>query len=146
MSIEKKAKINLISEQWSTGEVADPIKLMSMGTLRQDKKTKEWTVSYAESRATGMEGTTTSLSVLQNGTIHFSRKGAVQMDLIFESGNHFLTQMQTPFGLMDISIMTNEVFGKLDEQGGEIRLAYSLNFSNQEKISTKLKLNVETEN
>ncbi len=146
MSMEKTAKINLISEQWSSGEVADPVKLMSMGKLSQDQKTKEWTVSYAESEATGMEGTTTSLRVLKDGNIHFSRTGAVQMDLIFESGNHFLTQMQTPFGLIDISIMTNEVFGKLNEQGGEIRLAYSLNFSNQEKISTKLKLNVETEN
>ncbi len=146
MNTEKKARINLISEQWTSGETADPIKLMSMGKLTQDAKTKEWTVSYDESEATGMEGTTTSLRVTKDGNIHFLRRGAVQMNVLFESGNHHMTQMETPFGLLDISIVTNEVFGDLSENGGEIRLAYSLSFANQEKISTKLQLKVETEN
>lgn len=145
MKIEKTARINIISEQWTAGEQAEPIKLMSIGKLQYDDKRDEWTVSYDESEATGMEGTKTSLRLTRSGNILFSRSGSIQMKVLFESGNHYQSQMETPYGLIDVSIMTNEARGQLSERGGEIVLAYSLNLPNQEKVSTKLNLQIEAE-
>lgn len=142
MNQAKEVKIHIISEQWTPQEKTEPMKLMTMGLLSHDKNTKEWTVSYDESEATGMNGTKTSLRLKTDGRVHFLRTGAVEMDVLFESGGHFLTQMQTPFGLFDISILTNEVKGDLSEKGGELTLGYSLNFPKQDKISTKLNLKV----
>ncbi len=145
MQIEKPVKINIVSEQWTAGETSDPIKLMSMGTLIQDTRSNEWTVVYDESEATGMEGTQTSLRVTKEGNVHFVRSGNVQVNVLFEAGNHFKTQMETPYGLFDVSILTNEVQGKLSKDGGSILLAYSLNFPHNEKISTRLSLEIEME-
>ena len=111
MQIEKPVKINIVSEQWTAGETSDPIKLMSMGTLIQDTRSNEWTVVYDESEATGMEGTQTSLRVTKEGNVHFVRSGNVQVNVLFEAGNHFKTQMETPYGLFDVSILTNDVQG-----------------------------------
>lgn len=145
MQIEKPVKINIVSEQWTAGETSDPIKLMSMGTLIQDTRSNEWTVVYDESEATGMEGTQTSLRVTKEGNVHFVRSGNVQVNVLFEAGNHFKTQMETPYGLFDVSILTNEVQGKLSKDGGSILLAYSLNFPHNENISTRLSLEIEME-
>ncbi|NLJ94785.1 MAG: DUF1934 domain-containing protein [Clostridiaceae bacterium] len=145
MQIKKPVKINIISEQWTAGEAAEPIKLMSMGTLVHNSTSDEWTVRYDESEATGMQGTKTSLSLTKEGNVHFVRNGTVQMNVLFEAGNHFKTQMETPYGLFDITILTNEVEGELSEEGGKILLSYSLNFPNNEKISTRLDLTVHPE-
>ena len=143
MNKEKPVIIHIISKQWVKGEVIEPVKLMTTGLLTQDEENNEWTISYDESEATGMVGTKTSLRLTKEGHVHFVRTGSVQMDVLFESGNHFLTQMETPFGLLDISILTNEVKGTLFEQGGELSLGYSLNVPRQESVSTKLNLKVE---
>ncbi|HHT24153.1 MAG TPA: DUF1934 domain-containing protein [Clostridiaceae bacterium] len=142
MNKSQQVIIHIISEQWVTGQVLEPMKFMTTGLLTHDEKNDEWTVSYDESEATGMTGTKTSLRLTKDGHVHFIRTGSVQMDVLFESGNHFLSQMETPFGLLDISILTNEVKGNLSEQGGELSLGYSLNVPQQEKISTKLNLTV----
>lgn len=142
MDRSKEVKIHIISEQWTPKEKTEPMKLMTMGLLSHNQENDEWTVSYDESQATGMEGTRTSLSLKKDGKVHFLRTGSVHMDVLFESGSHFITQMETPFGLFDISILTNEVKGNLSEEGGELSLGYSLNFPKQDKISTKLNLTV----
>lgn len=142
MSKTKSVIIHIISEQWVPGETIEPMKLMTTGLLTQDKNTDEWTVSYDESEATGMVGTKTSLRLTKAGQVHFKRTGTIHMDVLFESGNHFLSQMETPFGLLDISIITNEVKGHLNDQGGELSLGYSLKVPQQESISTKLNLTV----
>ena len=113
MNKEKPVIIQIISKPWVKGEVIEPVKLMTTGLLTQDEENNEWTISYDESEATGMVGTKTSLRLTKEGHVHFVRTGSVQMDVLFESGNHFLTQMETPFGLLDISILTNEVKGKI---------------------------------
>ncbi len=145
MCKEQPVIIHILSEQWASGESIDPIRLMSVGKLFQNAE-QEWTISYKESEATGMEGTNTSLRLTKSGNIYFQRTGNVNMNILFESGDHFLTQMQTPYGPIDISVFTNEVKGVLSEKGGEITLAYSLNFPNQEKVSTRLNLKIQPEN
>lgn len=145
MNKSKPVIIHIISEQWTSGEVLEPMKLMTTGILTQDINTDEWTVSYDESDATGMTGTKTSLKLTNKGHVHFIRTGTVHMDVIFEAGKHFLSQMETSFGLLDISILTNEVKGYLSEEGGELSLGYSLNIPQQDSISTKLNLTVEPE-
>jgi len=94
MNKSQQVIINIVSEQWVTGEVLEPMKFMTTGLLTHDEKNNEWTVSYNESEATGMTGTQTSLRLTKEGHVHFRRTGSIQMDVLFESGNHFISQME----------------------------------------------------
>ena len=45
-----------------------------------------YTLKYEESELTGMEGTTTEITVSNTGVVSLTRKGTVNSNLVFEEG------------------------------------------------------------
>ena len=141
-NINRDAIIRVESSQWADGQQYDPIRLMTHGQLSYVKKDDVWNISYDESEATGMEGTQTRVSLFPNGRVVLSRTGSVEMELEFVKGDQRVEAKSTPYGPVRFSVLTHEVKGKMNEEGGAIELGYSLGFDNRHTISTKLQLQV----
>lgn len=141
-NINRDAIIRVESSQWADGQQFDPIRLMTHGQLSYVKKDDVWNISYDESEATGMEGTQTRVSLFPNGRVVLSRTGSVEMELEFVKGDQRVEAKSTPYGPVRFSVLTHEVKGKMNEEGGAIELGYSLGFDNRHTISTKLQLQV----
>lgn len=138
-------RITLTSAQWNHEEKPEQVRMQTKGTLKRMMDQSCWTVRYDESEATGMQGTTTQLSLYDNGSVRLKREGSVSMEVLFRKGGRFVSSMETEFGIFDLTIITNEAGGQLSEKGGDIKLAYALSLSQRESIATKLSLEVERE-
>lgn len=140
---KREAIIRLESSHWADGEQMDPVRLMTHGLLSYEKQGDVWNVSYDESDATGMRGTRTRVSLFPNGRVVLSRTGTIEMELEFIKGDQRIEAKSTPYGPMTFSVLTHEVKGSFNEDGGAIELGYSLGFDNRHTVSTNLQLEVE---
>lgn len=135
--------IYLTSQQWAQGEQSPLTRLTTEGELLYEPDEERWVVTYDESEATGMAGTTTRIALEKDGSVSLSRRGSVRMDMHFSKGQNHIGQLETPYGLLHVSIMTNEASGTMSSTGGNIRLGYSLDFNKRDAVSLRLNLDVE---
>ncbi len=138
----KDAIIHLESHHWTDGQASGPIRLTTVGRLAYEGKNDSWSVSYDESEATGMRGTRTQVSLFPNGRVVLSRTGSIEMELEFVKGDQRVEAKSTPYGPVRFSVLTHEVKGEINEEGGEIELGYSLGFENRHTVRTRLQLAV----
>lgn len=132
--------VSLTSKQSTREETADPVSMMTNGYVIRNEEEACWSVVYQETEVTGMEGTTTIISLFDDQVVRLKRVGSVQMNLVFREGSTHTSYMSTPYGMMDLNVVTSRAGGKLSEAGGRIELAYSLTFRKQDTVSTALEL------
>lgn len=98
------------------------------GVLRDSPERLE--VEYAETTLTGMEGTTTCISYEKSnpGLIIMSRAGTVSSMLCFEAGERIICSQSTDEMALSLVIDTAEVRNALTSDGGEIKIAYGIEF------------------
>ena len=63
---------------------------------------------------------------ISDGKITMIRNGAFCTTMIFEERQRHACAYHTPFGEMMLTVYTNAVFIDIDEDGGQIHLAYTL--------------------
>ncbi len=81
--------------------------------------------------------------MINNERITMMRNGKFRTGMIFEQGKRHVSCYETPFGEVMIGIYTNAVFIDLDEDGGCLDFAYTID-SNGDLISeNELKITVE---
>ena len=74
---------------------------------------------YEESELSGVLGYTTSLKVM-GGKVRIKRyaeEGGIQTAIEFEKGGKFTGMFETPFGAVEIEVLTNNVDNQLDPEG-----------------------------
>ena len=74
---------------------------------------------YEESELSGTEGYTTSLKVT-GGKVRMKRygdEGGIQTAIEFEKGGKFTGWYETPFGAIELEVLTNDVDNQLDPEG-----------------------------
>ena len=74
---------------------------------------------YDESELSGVEGCTTSLKVT-GGRVRMKRYGEAQgihTAIEFEKGKKFSGYYDTPFGTIELEVLTNEITNGLDPEG-----------------------------
>jgi len=74
---------------------------------------------YEESELSGVLGYTTSLKVV-GGKVRMKRygeEGGIQTAIEFEKGGKFTGWYETPFGTIEMEVMTNNVENRLDPEG-----------------------------
>ncbi|HZK28844.1 MAG TPA: DUF1934 domain-containing protein [Clostridia bacterium] len=140
--MDRDAVIYVESNQWADGEQFDPVRLTTHGRFSYEQADDVWNISYDESDATGMRGTHTRVSLYPDGRIVLSRTGEIEMELEFVKGGQRIEQKYTPYGPMQLSILTHEVKGNFTEEGGALELGYSLGLDRRHAISTNLQLEV----
>jgi len=81
--------------------------------------------SYMESELTGLGGTKTTFLV--NPTeVTLSRRGSVNMRMLFRTGEPHHFRYHTPAGSLDMGIRTHRLFSTLNEHGGGLEIEYDL--------------------
>ena len=85
-----------------------------------------YTLKYEESELTGMQGTTTEITVSDNGIVSLTRTGTVNSNLIFEEGKRHLSYYDTTDGAFSIGVFASYVDTVLEQNYGEISITYAM--------------------
>ncbi len=120
----------IISVKGTQSALDDSINTMELVTEgRLYKEDNAYVVTYDESEITGMNGTKTTLKVM-DGIVTLVRVGSVNSHFVFQQGQKHVSYYDTEHGAFTIGVTANEVDIKLDDSGGEIRVGYNLEIDN----------------
>lgn len=132
----KKALVKITNK---TSSEDTPIQVITPGKFYSNSG--EYKIEYDETKLSGMEGTTTLLTVNED-KFTLSRSGNVQTIMEFQKGQRTIAVYDTPYGNLNIFIDTKKMESDISENGGTINLVYTLNLDNQEKIINNLDIEV----
>jgi uncharacterized beta-barrel protein YwiB (DUF1934 family) len=138
--MEPNVLLTINGQQWSDREKPQVIRLTTEGLMF--RREQAWLLVYDESSATGLTGTQTTMRVADDGSVMLSRTGSHTMNLSFLAGNRHITRMTTPYGDLDVAVYTSLVQSKIDDAGGYIRLGYTIDFNNRERLNTRLDVEI----
>lgn len=100
---------------------------------------------YDESEFSGFPGCKTTLK-LTDGCIRMKRIGSsagAGTELVFEKGKRFNSEYHTPYGNLEMELVTNAVENNLSEEGfGDISIDYQVNLGGFAEGRNKLKIEV----
>ncbi len=93
------------------------MEIHSVGTLSQKDGRIE--IAYDETEATGMDGSRTAVSFLEDerGVVSMMREGTVSTTLVFETGKRYHCVYQTPYMPFEVCVRTHKVDNRLLEDG-----------------------------
>jgi len=137
--MESNVWIKLRGSQEIEGE-EDSYELITEGTYK--KEDGKYIVSYEGSEITGYENTTTTLSV-EKDNVSMIRTGALApTQMIFEKGNKYTGQYETPFGFLYVGVITNDMKVCVDDEGGNIELDYYVQFNDNDPMKNALSVEI----
>ena len=128
----KKAIISVISN--ANIEEDDMIEVVSPGSF--EKIEDGFKATYEETEISGMEGTTTILKIKENQVI-LEREGTTSTKMIFKEDEDSIVLYNTPYGMLEIAISTNNLDVKIDE--------YEMSVYGQPPFNTKLSLSIKVQ-
>ena len=129
---------------WSAEEeTAEPevIEINTLGLWKEEEGRVE--ISYEESEATGMDGSSTAVSFLsaEQGVVSMIREGAVSTVLVFEDGKRHHCVYHTPFMPFEVCVYTKKVENRLMEEG-VLELDYMIEIRGARAERTKFRMEV----
>ena len=136
--MEEKYLIQILGEVVTDGD-RETIDLTTTGDFY--KADGDYYVKYAESDATGFDGSTTTVKVWKSGA-SITRNGLYQSCLMIEKGITNLCNYDTPAGSLVLDINGVQIDTDLDEKGGRINMEYTLNSGGLLISENKLTMNI----
>lgn len=137
--MEKEVLISIKSTQAVMGEDAEPTELITRGLYSCRGNLKKF--SYMESELTGLEGTKTEFLIRPEEVV-MNRTGKITTRMVFRIGQKHRFLYGTPYGTLAMGISTGCINSRLGEQGGELELAYDLDFENAVLSRNTIKINI----
>ena len=137
--MESNVWIKLRGSQEIDGE-EDSYELITEGTYK--KEDGKYIVSYEGSEITGYENTTTTLSVEKNNVSMLRTGFPTPTQMIFEKGNKYTGQYETPFGFLYVGVITNDMEVNVDDEGGSIELDYYVQFNDNDPVKNALMVEI----
>lgn len=125
--MDKNVIISVKGTQSAEDQDVNIMELVTEG--KYYKKDDAYYVTYDESEVTGMNGTTTTLKVV-DGVVTLIRVGSVNSHFVFQQGQKHVSYYDTEHGAFTISVLANAVNVKMDDSGGEISVGYQLEIDN----------------
>ena len=102
-------------------------------------------VIYEESEVSGMAGCKTAVKV-EGETVKMRRIGKVgfNTELCFEKGKRFSSVYETPYGPMDVEVLTNWVKNNIDKEKmrGQIDIEYDVSLSGYAEGKNRITIDV----
>ncbi|MGI6211472.1 MAG: DUF1934 domain-containing protein [Anaerovoracaceae bacterium] len=100
---------------------------------------------YDETELSGTPGCTTSLR-LKDGSLRMKRSGkdvGYNTEILFEKGKHYLSEYETPYGSLDVDVLTNDVRHTRAEDGSfRIDVDYQISLGGAETQRDTLAIEV----
>ena len=108
------------------------MELYTEGMLTHDGG--KYIIESDESEISGMENTRTSLTV-EGGRVQLKRTGAVETEFVFLKSRVFEAAYETPFGMMQMSVLPTQILSELSEDKGKINLEYVIRIGDQQAVN-----------
>lgn len=99
----------------------------------------KYIIEYDESELSGMENTKTSLTI-DGDRVQLKRTGLVETEFVFLKSRVFAAAYETPFGMMEMSVLPTQVLSELSCDKGNIDLEYVIRVGDQQAVN-KLNIN-----
>ena len=136
--MSKKVLISVKTIQYIDGQ-PESVELITQGEYY--KEGNEYFAEYQESEISGMEGTKTIMKI-NDDTLRIMRSGTTTSDLMFKKGIDHLSLYNTPFGTLEVMIKPKKVDININENGGNVKLAYKMEAFGLDTIENALELSI----
>ena len=138
--MEKEIILFVRGEQTYDGVSPEVTELATEGvmTIREDG---EMVLTYQESEITGMEGTTTRFT-MGGGTVVLERAGLIVSRMEFKQGERSSSFYETPWGTMEVDIVTTKLAHRFTERGGVMEIAFTIAVNHQVTGENRFKVRV----
>lgn len=137
--MKKKAVISVTSIQ--NDDEKEKIEVVTPGDFY--KKESCYYVIYDETEISGMKGTTTTIKIFPD-KIMLIRMGTTSSKMTFKKDLRDLNLYNTPYGTLELEIITKELDINVDDNGGDISINYEMLVSGKEMYDTVLQINIKT--
>ncbi|MDP4088934.1 MAG: DUF1934 domain-containing protein [Bacillota bacterium] len=135
--MSKRALISIVSKQRSKDEEA--IEVKTPGSFSKDDYI--YRAIYDETEISGMEGTTTTLEIEPDKFV-LIREGSTSTRMEFMKDNRYTTLYNTPYGPLELIILTKDLKVNVNDKGGEVYVNYDMSVSGQTPQKTELKIDI----
>lgn len=116
---------------WSQREGEDPVTLTAKGRLETGED------GGSVLRYETLEGE--NVVTAKPGRITVERLGDIRYQMVFEEGKRHVGQYKTPYGTMEMAVVTHSLQGGLDT-AGEVFIEYHIEFGGVAAEKTRLRL------
>ncbi|MCD7927785.1 MAG: DUF1934 domain-containing protein [Oscillospiraceae bacterium] len=99
-----------------------------------------YTLVYQESELTGLEGTQTTFQI-QPDSVTLVREGQVNSHFLFQDGQRYQTLYHTPYGALEMSVSTQRLRVRMEENAGELEVVYTIEMNHI--MTGKHRLNIQ---
>lgn len=139
----KNIMLKIIGKQLSKEGEQEVIELITEGTFYRKGQTTY--LVYKETELSGIEGCITTLKVTED-KINMKRYGTMKSEIKFEKGKRFNTLYNTPYGNIEMEILTKKIENTLSRSDAAGSLDIEYDISLQGVAEGKNKLNIEVMN
>ena len=120
--MKKKVWLTLTGRQWDETGQENVTKLSAEAEYYERNGSRY--ILYEENEAD--TGSTQNIIKLKDGLLELTKKGSVSTRMIFEEGQEHVTDYNTPFGTLQLDIITSGLCSKQSEDCLEIHIDYDL--------------------
>lgn len=139
----KDIMLKIIGKQFTDEGDEDKMEFITEGKLYE--RNGATYLVYEESEFSGFPGCKTTLKLTEN-SIRMRRIGGdtgYHADLIFEKGKRFNSEYQTPYGKMEMEVLTSQVENNLSQEGyGDICIDYHVSLGGMAEGRNRLQIEV----
>lgn len=136
----KKVLVKVRGTQGIDGQ-EEVIELSTEGTLR--KFEDDYIITYSEDPTESGQKTKTQLTVTPNNTVILDRRGDLNSRLVITEGERNSCLYAIPQGSMTLGIYGKEVKNNMTDQGGTVKMVYSIDMNLAPLSENKVEIFVE---
>ena len=129
-----------IKDLQSTAEGDDALEITTRGFLRGTAE--DYAILYDEDYGDGLKSKT-EIKVKNRRHASIVRRGDITTELTVEAGKRHACQYSTPYGDLMMGIFGVSVFSTVDENGGELRLDYTVDFNGEMAAQKKMRITIQ---
>ena len=118
----------------------ETISYRAVGTCRRSRDGIK--VEYREPELTGMDGTVTTVTVLDTGVISVNRVGPINTHMVFEAGKMHACIYDTGYFPVQIGIHTSKMQNSLSDRGGCFDVEYNMEIGGRLASKNRMKVTV----
>ncbi|MGI6732380.1 MAG: DUF1934 domain-containing protein [Anaerovoracaceae bacterium] len=140
----KDIMLKIIGKQYNTGEEENLMEFVTEGKYYE--KGDSVYLVYDESQFSGMEGCTTSLKITGDKIkmIRFGENVGIDTEIEFEKGKRFKGYYETPYGAIEMEVLTNEVVNNIESASvsGSLNIDYHISLRGLTEGRNKLDIQI----
>ena len=122
---DRNVELKITGRQFAGTEAEDVIEFVTEGQLHSDEDGV--VLTYPESELSGFPGSVTTLKIRDN-TVNMQRRdqeGNLKTEMHFQQGERMDSPYETPYGMMKLEVLTDQVTADISEEGnGSIEITY----------------------